>query len=130
MQLQGVYAVDMSFHLAQMKFRNGGHINPPLWQDWVDMKERHGEKDAEMLINFRLAHVKEMHAVASKEDILKESQVRETEHLEVHMSQETFNEACEGLKAWTVDMPGVANDYSTCAGADAQVVSCGMTKSI
>ena len=105
-------------------FRNGGHINPPLWQDWIETKEQHGEKDAKMLINFRLAHVKEMHAVAYQEDIIKESQVRETEHVEVHMSQETFDEACEGLKAWKADMPEVASEYTTCTGAEAQEVSC------
>ena len=64
-----------------------------------------------------------MHAVASQEDIMKESQVRETEHLEIHMSEETFDEAREGLKAWQADMPEVANDYSTCVGAEAQEVS-------
>ena len=103
--------------------RNGGHINPPLWQDWIETKEEHGEEDAKLLINFRLAHVKEMLAVASKEDILKEAQVRETEHLEVHLDKETFDEACEGLKAWKADMPEVAGDYEAVAGAEAQVVS-------
>ena len=75
-----------------------------------------------MLINFRLAHVKEMFKVATKEDILKESQVRETEHLEVHLTKDTFREACEGLEAWKADMPEVANDYEAVAGTEAQTV--------
>ena len=61
-----------------------------------------------------------MFAVAGKEDILKESQVRETEHLEVHLSKDSFDEARQGLEAWTADMPEVADDYEAVAGAEAQ----------
>lgn len=75
-----------------------------------------------MLIDFRLAHVREMQEIASKEDILKESQVRVTEHLEVYYTQDDFTEACEDLKRWKSDMPEVANEFIACAGAEAQEV--------
>lgn len=97
--------------------RNGGHINPPLWHDWTDLKERHGEKNARLLINFRLAHVREMLAIAQKEDIMTESQLRETEHVEVHLKQESFDEARQQLEAWKADMPEVADEFTAREGA-------------
>ena len=57
--------------------------------------------------------------MASQEDILKESQVRTTEHLEVHYTQETFAEAKEELDAWKADMPTEAGDYVAYEGQEA-----------
>lgn len=57
--------------------------------------------------------------MASQEDILKESQIRTTEHVEAHFSTETFNDAQEGLRAWKADMPIEAQDFMTYEGAKA-----------
>ncbi|EKM59345.1 uncharacterized protein PHACADRAFT_249776 [Phanerochaete carnosa HHB-10118-sp] len=100
--------------------RNGGHINPPLWNDWKNLKARYGEKDARKLNSFRLAHVRELQAIASREDILKESQVRVTEHLEVFFTQDDFTEEREALEEWKEDGPEVAQEYVAYAGTEAQ----------
>jgi hypothetical protein len=122
-QLEGT-TVTLFLHVsAYLKFnRNGGHINPPLWADWKERKERHGTENARLLVKFRLAHVQEMQAIASKEDILKESQVRVTEHLEVYMTQEGLDEAKEELKGWTADMPDIAKEYVAYSGEEARQV--------
>ncbi|EKM60536.1 uncharacterized protein PHACADRAFT_246535 [Phanerochaete carnosa HHB-10118-sp] len=100
--------------------RNGGHINPPLWNDWNYLKAQYGEKDARILNSFRLAHVRELQAIASQEDILKESQVRVTEHLEVFFTQDDFTEECEALEEWKGDVPEVAQEYIAYADTEAQ----------
>ncbi|THG98993.1 hypothetical protein EW026_g3279 [Hermanssonia centrifuga] len=104
--------------------RNGGHINPPLFDGWKDLKERHGESDAKMLIRFRLAHVQDLKAVATEEHILKESQIRVTEHLEVHINREYFEEAREELEGWKADMPDEAEAFA--AFEESQVVEDGL----
>lgn len=114
----------LGIRISQLTFglgdRNGGHINPPLFDGWKDLKERHGESDAKMLIRFRLAHVQDLKAVATEEDILKESQIRVTEHLEVHINREYFEEAREELEGWKADMPDEAEAFA--AFEESQVV--------
>ena len=85
--------------------RNGGHINPPLFDDWKNNKELYGEEDAKRLVKFRLAHVQEMQAIAREEGIVAESQVRVTEHLEAYTDVEDFEEARDKFLAWQEAMP-------------------------
>lgn len=72
-----------------------------------------------MLIQFRLAHVREMHEIASAEDIMKECQVRETEHFEVYSEQDAFEEAKEELKVWKAAMPEAAEGFTAVDGDEA-----------
>ena len=58
-----------------------------------------------MVIRFRLAHMKELMSVAIAEDILLESQCREVENFDVHMSKNSFLEAKRHLEVWKTDMP-------------------------
>ncbi|KAI0089885.1 FAD dependent oxidoreductase [Irpex rosettiformis] len=99
--------------------RNGGHINPPLYSDWVASKKKHGEEQAKALMRFRLAHTPELQAIAGKEDLLKESQVRTTEHLEVYYTEKTFGEAQAELAAWKADMPDEADTFTAYDGKEA-----------
>ena len=57
------------------------------------------------MIAFRRAHIIEMLHVAFEEDILKESQVRETEHLDVFTCVEAFEKAKANLARWRAEMP-------------------------
>ncbi len=102
--------------------RNGGHINPPLFDDWEGNKEEYGEEAARMLVKFRLAHVKEMQRISIAEDVLTESQVRVTEHVEAYMDANAFEEAKDGLSRWKEDMPGEAAPYRAYEGVDATQV--------
>ncbi|KAM5542144.1 hypothetical protein V8D89_004017 [Ganoderma adspersum] len=85
--------------------RNGGHINPPLYHDYSELKEKYGEHAAKSLIAFRMSHVTEMLRISSQENIQKQSQVRETEHLDVYTCSIAFAEAKENLSKWRAEMP-------------------------
>ncbi|KDQ55012.1 hypothetical protein JAAARDRAFT_135046 [Jaapia argillacea MUCL 33604] len=85
--------------------RNGGHINPPLYADYGDLKAKYGEKEAKTIIKFRISHLNEMKIVAKDEEISKVSQVRDVESLDVYLDQELFDEATRDLQVWKKDMP-------------------------
>ena len=57
------------------------------------------------MVKFRLAHRKEMQRIAEEEDILKESQVRETEHIDVFTCPQKYAEAKDNLRIWKAAMP-------------------------
>lgn len=107
---------------AHRAHRNGGHINPPLWQEWKSLKEHHGDAHARALIDFRLAHVHDLQRVAAREGVLAASQVRATEHLEVHFTQDTFDDACAQFDAWRADMPDAAREFEACGAVEAREV--------
>ena len=75
-----------------------------MYHDYVELKEKYGESAARTLVAFRRAHITEMLRVASDEDILKEVQVRETEHLDVFTCPTAFGEAKENLAKWRAEM--------------------------
>lgn len=60
-----------------------------------------------------------MMRVASEEDILKESQVRETEHLDVYTCPIVFKEAKENLAKWREDMPLASSTFVCHEGSEA-----------
>ncbi|KAH9836686.1 FAD dependent oxidoreductase [Rhodofomes roseus] len=91
--------------------RNGGHINPPLYHDYSELQENFGEDAAKRMIRFRLAHRGEMQRIAETEDIVKQSQVRETEHLDVYTCPETYAEAKENLRKWKSAMPDESSTF-------------------
>ncbi|PBK89194.1 hypothetical protein ARMGADRAFT_1083740 [Armillaria gallica] len=40
--------------------RNGGHITPPLYHDYLDLKKKHGAEAAKQIIHLRLSHLDEL----------------------------------------------------------------------
>ncbi|CCM03701.1 uncharacterized protein FIBRA_05847 [Fibroporia radiculosa] len=91
--------------------RNGGHINPPLYHDYTELKEKHGIWAAQQTIRFRMSHLNEIKRIAEAEDVLKESECRETEHIDVFTCPQAFSEAKEKLSKWKVDMPIESNTF-------------------
>ncbi|RPD70826.1 FAD dependent oxidoreductase [Lentinus tigrinus ALCF2SS1-7] len=91
--------------------RNGGHINPPLYHDYNELKQLYGEHAAKVVIAFRRFHITELHRVASVEDILKESQCRETEHLDVFTCPKAFATAKDNLGKWRMEMPAESSTF-------------------
>lgn len=109
--------------VADLASRNGGHINPPLYHDYTELKDEHGEEMAKRMIQFRLAHFKELYSIAVSEDILEYSQCRRTETFDVHTTSQTFDEAKEGLAAWKAAMPAEASSFQISERSDASSVS-------
>ncbi|KAI0962829.1 hypothetical protein AcW1_000093 [Taiwanofungus camphoratus] len=99
--------------------RNGGHVNPPLYHDYNDLKQKFGERAAKQMIKFRLAHLQEFMHIAASEDIVKESQCRETEHIDVFTCPVSFAEAKDNLVMWKSEMPVEASSFGYCEGRDA-----------
>ncbi|OSD05706.1 FAD dependent oxidoreductase [Trametes coccinea BRFM310] len=99
--------------------RNGGHINPPLYHDYSELKEDYGERIAKIMIAFRRAHLFEVQRIAEEEGILKESQVRETEHLDVFQCPQTFAESKARLEEWRAAMPVESSTFVAYDGDEA-----------
>ncbi|KZT68823.1 FAD dependent oxidoreductase [Daedalea quercina L-15889] len=99
--------------------RNGGHINPPLYHDYAELEKTFGEDATKQMIRFRLAHRQEMQRIAEKEDIVKGSQVRETEHLDVFSCLKTYEEAKNNLRIWKSAMPDESHTFGFVDAAEA-----------
>ena len=102
--------------------RNGGHITPGLYQDYIELREEYGEEMAKRLIHFRLAHFKELYSIVVSEDILEYSQCRKTETFDVHATSQTFEEAKRGLAAWKAAMPAESSSFRVSEGNDPSAV--------
>jgi hypothetical protein len=85
--------------------RNGGHINPIIYQDFPSLLKTHGVQTAKNLIQFRLAHFAELLAVAEEEGILNESQCREVEACDVYLDRPAWRDAKEKLACLEREMP-------------------------
>ncbi|KAJ8463217.1 hypothetical protein ONZ51_g10390 [Trametes cubensis] len=93
--------------------RNGGHVNPPLYHDQAELKEKFGAEVAKAIVAFRRAHLVEVQRIAIEEGILQESQVRETEHLDVFTCPKAFAESKARLEEWRAAMPLESSSFVT-----------------
>ncbi|THH06507.1 hypothetical protein EW146_g9590 [Bondarzewia mesenterica] len=100
--------------------RNGGHINPPLFHDFSELKSRYGLDTARRIIRFRLAHLPELIRVAEEEGARTESQIREVESLDVYYRTDTFEEGVKALNAWKEDMPEESREVYALEGEEAR----------
>ena len=116
------YSFRWSEYIISPMTRNGGHINPPLYHDYAELREKHGEEMAKRLIRFRLEHFKELHSIAVSKDILEYSQCRKTETFDVHTTSQTFKEAKQGLAAWKAAMPVESSSFRVSEGNDPSAV--------
>lgn len=122
MRLEGGW-ISLCVYDSAQSSRNGGHINPPLYHDYVELEKTYGEDAAKRMIKFRLAHRPEMQRVVEKEDIVKESQVRETEHIDVFRCRKTYAEAKENLRIWKAAMPEESSSFGFADAEDAITLS-------
>ena len=99
--------------------RNGGHINPPLHEDYSQLKKKYGPEQAAKINHFRLMHLQEMIAVAHEEGILDKCNCREVDSLDVYYKSNAFEEAKTHLATWKKDMPKESEEYHWVEGKDA-----------
>ncbi|KAI0038501.1 DAO-domain-containing protein, partial [Auriscalpium vulgare] len=99
--------------------RNGGHVNPPLFHDYAELKEEHGIDAARMILRFRLAHLGELQRVAEEEGATAFSQIRDVESFDVHFEPERYEEGKAALEMWRTDMPEEAREVYAVDGEDA-----------
>ncbi|KAF7784803.1 hypothetical protein Agabi119p4_968 [Agaricus bisporus var. burnettii] len=90
--------------------RNGGHITPVLYQDYSELKKKHGAEVAGEIVRFRLSHLDELLAVASEENLLEESQCRETRAYDVYQNPSLYRNAKKLLEVFKRDLPVEGSD--------------------
>ncbi|KIJ08161.1 hypothetical protein PAXINDRAFT_89294 [Paxillus involutus ATCC 200175] len=99
--------------------RNGGHISPPLYHDYITLKEDHGDDIAQKMIKFRLAHLHELRRVAEEEGVLEESQWREVETVDVFYNQAQFDKAKVKVQRYQQDLPFESSHHRVYESAEA-----------
>lgn len=85
--------------------RNGGHITPPLYHDYIALKAKHGVDVARSLIQFRLAHLSAILTAASEEVLLEGTGCRKVETLDVYFDSTQWQEAKDKVRVYKKDMP-------------------------
>lgn len=70
--------------------RNGGHINPPLFHDYLQVKSEFGVESAKRIIRFRRAHHSVLREAVEDIGALDLSQIRDVERLDVYFEQDRF----------------------------------------
>ncbi|KIJ21260.1 hypothetical protein PAXINDRAFT_64511 [Paxillus involutus ATCC 200175] len=98
--------------------RNGGHINPPLYHDYEDLKQRLGSSSAQQIMRFRLAHLQVLPEVAEAE--ADNADCREVEAVDVYFDETVFAEARRKLTIYKADMPQEAKTYHVWEGVEAR----------
>ena len=85
--------------------RNGGHITPVLYPDYIGLKETYGKEMAKKIIRFRLSHLEQLLAVAKEENLLDDSQCRQVEAFDVFHDAGLFRKALSWLREYQTDLP-------------------------
>ncbi|KAF8555922.1 DAO-domain-containing protein [Imleria badia] len=98
--------------------RNGGHINPPLYHDYEDLKRSLGKAAARQIIRFRLAHLDILLEIAEAE--ANDADCREVQSVDVYFDDTTFVEAKRKLGIFKTDMPEEASPFRIWEGQDAR----------
>ncbi|KAJ7649372.1 nucleotide-binding domain-containing protein [Mycena polygramma] len=93
--------------------RNGGHVSPNTYQDYAELEAKYGERAAQAIIRFRLAHLPALLAVAEKENLLSESQTREFEQFDVFLSDTLYQRAKDALARYLTALPERRGTHKT-----------------
>jgi hypothetical protein len=119
-----VYSYPLRFpRAARVPCRNGGHLNPPLYRDYVQLKLAFGVESAKRIIRFRRAHLSALREAVEEGGALNHSQIRDVEKLDVYFDDDTFKEEVEALEVWRKDMPEEAADSRVIEGSEAAKVT-------
>jgi transposase InsO family protein len=108
---------------ARTPRRNGGHLNPPLYHDYVRLKSDFGVESAKRIIRFRRAHLSALREAVEEIGALDHSQIRDVEKLDVYFDHDTFKEGVQALEVWRKDMPEEAADSRVIEGSEAAKVT-------
>lgn len=103
-------------------FRNGGHIDPPLFHDYLWLKSEFGVESAKRIIRFRRAHLSALRQAVEDIGAVDHSQIRDTEMLDVYFDRDTFDKEVKALEAWRKDMPEEAATCRVVEGSEAAKV--------
>jgi hypothetical protein len=108
---------------ARTPRRNGGHLNPPLYHDYVQLKSDFGIESAKRIIRFRCAHLSALREAVEEIGALDHSQIRDVEQLDVYFDHDAFEKEAQSLEVWRKDMPEEAADSRVIEGSEAAKVN-------
>ncbi|KAJ6602319.1 FAD dependent oxidoreductase [Mycena sp. CBHHK59/15] len=91
--------------------RNGGHISPNLYQDYPQLEATYGASAAQQIIKFRLAHLPAFLAVAEEENLLRDSQARKIQQLDVFLNDQLYQRAKKDLATYLSALPEQKESY-------------------
>ncbi|KAF9014268.1 FAD dependent oxidoreductase-domain-containing protein [Cyathus striatus] len=91
--------------------RNGGHITPWLYHDYLDLKDAYGSQMAQKVIRFRLSHVENLLSIAQEEKLVDESQCRRVDTYDVFFDKGLFNESKRKLAIYCKELPEESKPY-------------------
>ncbi|KAH7884108.1 FAD dependent oxidoreductase-domain-containing protein [Phlebopus sp. FC_14] len=98
--------------------RNGGHINPPLYHDYEDLKQTLGTYAAQQIMRFRRAHVDILHSVAKAE--ADDADCRDVTAVDVFFEDTVYREAKRLVEVFKADMPQEGADFECLDGDHAR----------
>lgn len=89
----------------QSWYRNGGHASPLIYNEYFALKKTHGSAVAIQILQFRLAHITSLIALAKEEGLLDDSQARIVDNYDAFLHPDFFAKAKEELEAFTKEVP-------------------------
>jgi glycine/D-amino acid oxidase-like deaminating enzyme len=95
--------------------RNGGHILETA-DEYAEIADDCGVDDARKIMKFRLAHLKEMLAVAEELGLTEEAQARKVQFLSAYFGDEKWKAALERLRRFKEDMPEESAGWTSYEG--------------
>ncbi|KAM5352833.1 hypothetical protein ACJ41O_005555 [Fusarium nematophilum] len=98
--------------------RNGGHLLESV-TEYLEFKNKFGQKEAMKLIRFRLSHLPAMESLvnSSKNPALLElTQLRKVRFVSVYFEEEPWKDALENLAEFKKDMPQESKDFASHTG--------------
>jgi len=95
--------------------RNGGHILETA-DEYAELADTFGVEDANKILRFRLAHLKEMLGVAKELGITEEVQARKVQFLSVYFGEEPWKAALERLRRFKEGMPDESVEWTSFEG--------------
>jgi hypothetical protein len=102
--------------------RNGGHINPDLYQEYSDLVRAHGRQTTKKIVRLTLSNWEELRAVVEELGLVKESQLRSVEACDAYFTHQTWLQAKAHFATFARDMPEEAAAYTVHEGHAACMV--------
>ncbi|KAI5813513.1 FAD dependent oxidoreductase [Pyronema omphalodes] len=100
--------------------RNGGHVKESAYNEWARLVERFGRIEADEVVRFRMAHLKNLLELAEKEGLTELAEARELETVDVYCEPEEWVKAQQRLREWLDAFPDEKGRWRTWEGADLQ----------
>ncbi|RAK95304.1 NAD(P)/FAD-dependent oxidoreductase [Aspergillus ibericus CBS 121593] len=91
--------------------RNGGHILETA-EEFADLEDLYGREEARKIMNFRLAHLREILATAEEYGLTKDCQARKVQFLSVYFNEKGWKDARDRLRRLKEGLPEETKEWT------------------